>query len=148
MIYLQFNCLKTFQICFSTPIVFVWKTGNCVSNLNSYFEPKKRRNTHIGSLTSLVRFDLTHPSLTMTRPSNGSLDLCSEEMSQALDILKQDAETVRQILHTYGAHLQTAYDKIKDLSFLEQNAPEFLNDITRIKGRASTSKQSTFCFVL
>nr|XP_022287837.1 uncharacterized protein LOC111100360 [Crassostrea virginica] len=63
----------------------------------------------------------------------------AEEMSQALDMLKQDAETVRQILHTYGAHLQTAYDKIKDLSFLEQNAPEFLNDITRIKGQYNTA---------
>ena len=84
----------------------------------------------------------------MTRPSNGSLDLCSEEMSQALDILKQDAETVRQILHTYGAHLQTAYDKIKDLSFLEKNAPEFLNDITRIKGRVPyPGSQLLFCLI-
>ena len=86
----------------------------------------------------------------MTRPSKGSLDLCSEEMSQALDMLKQDAETVRQILHTYGAHLQTAYDKIKDLSFLEQNAPEFLNDITRIKGRVSPSNKAVkflFCLI-
>lgn len=55
-------------------------------------------------------------------------------MNQALEILKQDAETVRQILHTYGGRLQTVYDKIKDLSFLDQNAPEFLNEITRLKG--------------
>lgn len=61
----------------------------------------------------------------------------SDEMNQALEILKQDAETVRQILHTYGGRLQTVYDKIKDLSFLDQNAPEFLNEITRLKGTKS-----------
>lgn len=59
----------------------------------------------------------------------------ADEMNQALEILKQDAETVRQILHTYGGRLQTVYDKIKDLSFLDQNAPEFLNEITRLKGQ-------------
>ncbi|XP_056005688.1 uncharacterized protein LOC125657758 isoform X2 [Ostrea edulis] len=59
----------------------------------------------------------------------------AEEMNQALELLKQEAETVRQIFHSYGAQLQTVYDKIQDMSFLEHNAPEFLDNIAKLKGQ-------------
>ncbi|XP_062597678.1 uncharacterized protein LOC134259098 [Saccostrea cucullata] len=59
----------------------------------------------------------------------------ADEMNQALELLKQESEKVRQIFHSYGGQLQTVYDKIKDLSYLEHNAPEFLDNIAKLKGQ-------------